>query len=41
MVNRWEGERVLLGDFNEVCTEHEIFGSLFNIQGAMLLTTLF
>ncbi|GJS94304.1 RNA-directed DNA polymerase, eukaryota [Tanacetum coccineum] len=29
-----EGETVILGDFNEVQTEQERFGSMFNVQGA-------
>ncbi|GJV87160.1 RNA-directed DNA polymerase, eukaryota, partial [Tanacetum coccineum] len=34
MIDRWEGETVILGDFNEVRTEQERFGSIFNVQGA-------
>ncbi|GJX02527.1 RNA-directed DNA polymerase, eukaryota [Tanacetum coccineum] len=34
MINRWEGETVILGDFNEVRTEQERFVSIFNVQGA-------
>ncbi|GJT62359.1 RNA-directed DNA polymerase, eukaryota [Tanacetum coccineum] len=34
MINRWEGETVVMGDFNEVCTEQERFGTYFNIHGA-------
>ncbi|GKG39743.1 hypothetical protein Tco_0463888, partial [Tanacetum coccineum] len=30
----WDGETVILGDFNEVRMEKERFGSSFNIQGA-------
>ncbi|GJX14049.1 RNA-directed DNA polymerase, eukaryota [Tanacetum coccineum] len=30
---RWEGEYVIMGDFNEDRSEHERFGSLFNVQG--------
>ncbi|GJZ30990.1 RNA-directed DNA polymerase, eukaryota [Tanacetum coccineum] len=30
---RWDGETVVMGDFNEVRTEQERFGSTFNIQG--------
>ncbi|GJX53859.1 ribonuclease H-like domain-containing protein [Tanacetum coccineum] len=30
----WDGETVILGDFNEVRMEQERFGSSFNIQGA-------
>nr|GEX03046.1 RNA-directed DNA polymerase, eukaryota [Tanacetum cinerariifolium] len=29
-----EGETVIMGDFNEVRSEHERFGSIFNYQGA-------
>ncbi|GJW24061.1 RNA-directed DNA polymerase, eukaryota [Tanacetum coccineum] len=31
---QWEGETVILRDFNEVHTELERFGSSFNITGA-------
>nr|GEU64063.1 RNA-directed DNA polymerase, eukaryota [Tanacetum cinerariifolium] len=34
MINRWEGETVVFGDFNEVRTKQERFGSSFNIQVA-------
>ncbi|GJX96557.1 RNA-directed DNA polymerase, eukaryota [Tanacetum coccineum] len=34
LVNRWDGESVLLGYFNEVRTEHERFGTSFNNSGA-------
>ncbi|GKE83826.1 RNA-directed DNA polymerase, eukaryota, partial [Tanacetum coccineum] len=34
LIDRWDGETVVLGDFNEVRTEQERFGSTFNIQGA-------
>ncbi|GKA67445.1 RNA-directed DNA polymerase, eukaryota [Tanacetum coccineum] len=34
MINRWEGETVVMGDFNEVRTEQERFGTYFNIHGA-------
>ncbi|GJW55867.1 RNA-directed DNA polymerase, eukaryota [Tanacetum coccineum] len=34
MINRWDGETVVMGDFNEVRTEQERFGSSFNILGA-------
>ncbi|GJU26008.1 ribonuclease H-like domain-containing protein [Tanacetum coccineum] len=30
----WDGETVILGDFSEVRSEHERFGTIFNIQGA-------
>nr|GEV61982.1 RNA-directed DNA polymerase, eukaryota [Tanacetum cinerariifolium] len=32
--NRWDGECVMMGDFNEVRSKKERFGSTFNIQGA-------
>nr|GEU62666.1 RNA-directed DNA polymerase, eukaryota [Tanacetum cinerariifolium] len=32
---RWEGDTVIMGDFNEVRSEHERFGSTFNRQGAI------
>nr|GEW86673.1 RNA-directed DNA polymerase, eukaryota, nucleotide-binding alpha-beta plait domain protein [Tanacetum cinerariifolium] len=31
---RWEGDTVIMDDFNEVRLEHERFGSTFNRQGA-------
>ncbi|GJW49832.1 RNA-directed DNA polymerase, eukaryota [Tanacetum coccineum] len=34
LINRWDGEAVILGDFNEVRSEQERFGSSFNIQSA-------
>ncbi|GKC58290.1 RNA-directed DNA polymerase, eukaryota [Tanacetum coccineum] len=34
LIDRWEGETVVLGDFNKVWTEHERFGSTFKIHGA-------
>ncbi|GJX93604.1 RNA-directed DNA polymerase, eukaryota [Tanacetum coccineum] len=34
MVDRWDGETIILGDFNEVRSESERFGTLFNPQGA-------
>ncbi|GKC04917.1 RNA-directed DNA polymerase, eukaryota [Tanacetum coccineum] len=34
LIDRWNGEIVVLGDCNEVRTEQEWFGSTFNIQGA-------
>nr|GEX81061.1 RNA-directed DNA polymerase, eukaryota, nucleotide-binding alpha-beta plait domain protein [Tanacetum cinerariifolium] len=34
-IDRWEGDTVIMGDFNEVCSEHERFGSTFNRQGAI------
>ncbi|GJX70764.1 hypothetical protein Tco_0307935 [Tanacetum coccineum] len=33
MVDRWDGETIILGDFNKVRSEHEGFGTIFNIQG--------
>nr|GEW57384.1 RNA-directed DNA polymerase, eukaryota [Tanacetum cinerariifolium] len=34
MINNWSGEVVIMGDFNEVLTQSERFGSIFNVQGA-------
>nr|GEW32689.1 RNA-directed DNA polymerase, eukaryota [Tanacetum cinerariifolium] len=34
MISRWHGESIVLGDFNEVRTEKERFGSLFNRASA-------
>ncbi|GJV57301.1 RNA-directed DNA polymerase, eukaryota [Tanacetum coccineum] len=34
LIDRWDGETVVLGDFNEVQIEQERFSSTFNIQGA-------
>nr|GFB20859.1 RNA-directed DNA polymerase, eukaryota [Tanacetum cinerariifolium] len=34
-IDRWEGDIVIMGDFNEVRLEHERFGSTFNRQGAI------
>nr|GEX88861.1 hypothetical protein [Tanacetum cinerariifolium] len=34
-INRWEGDTVIMGDFNEVRSEHERFGSTFNRQVAI------
>ncbi|GKD69608.1 RNA-directed DNA polymerase, eukaryota [Tanacetum coccineum] len=34
LIDRWGGETVVLGEFNEVRMEQERFGSTFNIQGA-------
>nr|GEY38041.1 RNA-directed DNA polymerase, eukaryota [Tanacetum cinerariifolium] len=34
IIDRWDGESVILGDFNEVRTEAERYGSRFNFQGA-------
>ncbi|GJX99834.1 RNA-directed DNA polymerase, eukaryota [Tanacetum coccineum] len=31
---RWDGDCVIIGDFNEVRTEQERYGSVFNVQGA-------
>nr|GEW61541.1 RNA-directed DNA polymerase, eukaryota [Tanacetum cinerariifolium] len=31
---RWDGECIILGDFNEVRIEDERFGTVFNVQGA-------
>ncbi|GJZ54948.1 RNA-directed DNA polymerase, eukaryota [Tanacetum coccineum] len=34
MIDSWDGECVLLGDFNEVRSYHERYGTIFNLQGA-------
>ncbi|GJZ61167.1 RNA-directed DNA polymerase, eukaryota, partial [Tanacetum coccineum] len=34
LIDRWDGECVIMGDFNEVCTKQEMFGSLFHLQCA-------
>ncbi|GJW65323.1 RNA-directed DNA polymerase, eukaryota [Tanacetum coccineum] len=34
MIDLWEGESVILGDFNEVRSEQERFGTIFNDSGA-------
>nr|GEV45261.1 nucleotide-binding alpha-beta plait domain-containing protein [Tanacetum cinerariifolium] len=33
-INQWEGDVVLMGDFNEVRFKSDRFGSIFNAQGA-------
>nr|GEW58614.1 RNA-directed DNA polymerase, eukaryota [Tanacetum cinerariifolium] len=33
MIDRWDGETVVLGDFNEVITDQERFCSIFNVRG--------
>ncbi|GJU04920.1 RNA-directed DNA polymerase, eukaryota [Tanacetum coccineum] len=35
LIGRWEGDTVIMGDFNEVRSEHERVGSTFNRQGAI------
>nr|GEW89872.1 hypothetical protein [Tanacetum cinerariifolium] len=35
LINRWDGECVIMGDFNEVRLEHERYGSVFNVQSAV------
>nr|GEX15011.1 RNA-directed DNA polymerase, eukaryota [Tanacetum cinerariifolium] len=34
-IDRWEGDTVIMGDFNEFRSKHERFGSTFNRQGAV------
>ncbi|GJY81174.1 RNA-directed DNA polymerase, eukaryota [Tanacetum coccineum] len=34
LINRWDGECVIMGDFNEVRSEQERYGSVFNVQSA-------
>ena len=31
LINRWDGETIVMGDFNAVRTEDERFGSVFNV----------
>ncbi|GJX70756.1 RNA-directed DNA polymerase, eukaryota [Tanacetum coccineum] len=33
LIDRWDGDCVIIGDFNEVRTEHERYGLIFNVQG--------
>nr|GEV10093.1 RNA-directed DNA polymerase, eukaryota [Tanacetum cinerariifolium] len=35
LINRWDGECVIMGGFNEVRSEHERRGSVFNVQSAV------
>nr|GEX27758.1 RNA-directed DNA polymerase, eukaryota [Tanacetum cinerariifolium] len=35
LINRWDGECVIMGDFNEVRSEHERYGSVFNVQSVV------
>ncbi|GJW16434.1 RNA-directed DNA polymerase, eukaryota [Tanacetum coccineum] len=39
LINRWEGEVVILGDFYEARSKQERFGSSFNNQGANAFNT--
>ncbi|GKF86559.1 RNA-directed DNA polymerase, eukaryota, partial [Tanacetum coccineum] len=34
MIDRWKGDVIIMGDFNEVRCQEERFGSIFNSQGA-------
>nr|GEU87006.1 RNA-directed DNA polymerase, eukaryota, reverse transcriptase zinc-binding domain protein [Tanacetum cinerariifolium] len=34
VIANWKGEVIVMGDFNEVRTKNERFGSVFNVQGA-------
>ncbi|GJY32993.1 RNA-directed DNA polymerase, eukaryota, reverse transcriptase zinc-binding domain protein [Tanacetum coccineum] len=34
VIANWKGEVIIMGDFNEVCTQAERYGSVFNVQGA-------
>ncbi|GKB98255.1 RNA-directed DNA polymerase, eukaryota [Tanacetum coccineum] len=34
VIDNWNGEVVIMGDFNEVCTQAERYGSIFNVQCA-------
>ncbi|GJX50851.1 RNA-directed DNA polymerase, eukaryota [Tanacetum coccineum] len=33
VMDRWDGDYVIMGDFNEVRTEQERYGSVFDVQG--------
>nr|GEU57027.1 RNA-directed DNA polymerase, eukaryota [Tanacetum cinerariifolium] len=35
MIHRWKGDVIVMGDVNEVRTQEERFGSIFNVQGAV------
>ncbi|GJW41141.1 RNA-directed DNA polymerase, eukaryota [Tanacetum coccineum] len=39
VINRWPGEVIVMGDFNEVCFPSERFGSKFNKQGDVLFNS--
>ncbi|GJY21387.1 RNA-directed DNA polymerase, eukaryota [Tanacetum coccineum] len=41
VLNNWNGEVVIMGDFNEVRTQKERYESIFNIQGADAFNLLF
>ncbi|GJX85760.1 RNA-directed DNA polymerase, eukaryota [Tanacetum coccineum] len=34
VINRWKGDVIVMGDFNEVRSEDERYGSIFNARGA-------
>ncbi|GJZ65814.1 RNA-directed DNA polymerase, eukaryota, partial [Tanacetum coccineum] len=34
VIDRWKGDVIVMGDFNEVRTEEERFGSIFNAREA-------
>nr|GEX27353.1 RNA-directed DNA polymerase, eukaryota [Tanacetum cinerariifolium] len=39
MIDRWDGESILMGDFNEVRHKEERFGSIFNNHNAMVFNS--
>nr|GEY09630.1 RNA-directed DNA polymerase, eukaryota, nucleotide-binding alpha-beta plait domain protein [Tanacetum cinerariifolium] len=39
MIDRWDGESILTGDFNEVRHKEERFGSIFNHHNAMVFNS--
>nr|GEZ19732.1 RNA-directed DNA polymerase, eukaryota [Tanacetum cinerariifolium] len=39
MINRWDDESILMGDFNEVRHKKERFGSIFNNHNAMVFNS--
>ncbi|GJR59837.1 RNA-directed DNA polymerase, eukaryota [Tanacetum coccineum] len=39
MIDRWDGESILMGDFNEVRHKEERFGTIFNNHNAMVFNS--
>nr|GEX69266.1 RNA-directed DNA polymerase, eukaryota, reverse transcriptase zinc-binding domain protein [Tanacetum cinerariifolium] len=39
VINQWDGEVVIMGDFNEIRFKSERFGSVFSVQGANVFNT--
>ncbi|GJU60262.1 zinc finger, CCHC-type, retrotransposon gag domain protein [Tanacetum coccineum] len=38
-INQWQGEVVIMGDFNEVCVKSDRFGTNFNVLGANIFNS--